>query len=129
MNVQEWKEAMRLFCLAGDDSLMSKRLETVPDADEFFATLKMYMGNSPSDWTGLCTSEYTYHEIEGVGFLAWGRLYIAIPEYDVFRVYEERMARMETLIQVVQSCQNSYWAAEDDREELIRDINEYIRTS
>lgn len=126
---EEWKEAMRLLCLAGDDSLMSKRLENVPDADEFFRTLKMYMGNAPSDWTGLCTTEYTYHQVDGVGFLAWGRLYIAIPEYDTYKRYEGKYARVETLVEVVQSCQHFCWKDEDSREELQRDINEYIRTS
>lgn len=125
--MSNWKEAMRLLCLAGDDGMMGTRYESVPDADEFFDTMKMYMGNAPSDWTGLCTSEYTYHETEGYAFLAWGNLYIAIPESDIYERYTGKAVRMETLISVVQNCQNACWRQEEDSAQLRSDIDNYLQ--
>ena len=125
----EWKEAMRLYCLAGDDSLMEMPLNgAAPSAQDFFDTLRLYMGNTPSDWTGLCHSAYAYHEVESYGWLVWGKyLYIAIPEYDIYEKREGSMARHETLIGVVQHCQRACWKDEDDTRETQRDIDNYLK--
>lgn len=123
----EWKEAMRLFCLAGDDSLMEMPLNgAAPSAQEFFDTLRLYMGNKPDDWTGLCHSAYSYHEVDGYGWLVWGNyLYLAIPEYDTYERHEGKKARHETLIGVVQHCQHNAWQQEEDTRETQRDIDEH----
>lgn len=124
----EWKEAMRLWLLEGDDSLMEMPLNgAAPSAQEFFDTIRLYMGNKPDDWTGLCTSAYAYHEVEGFGWLFWGNyLYIAIPEYDIYEKREGSTARHETLIGVVQHCQRACWRDEDDIQETQRDIDEHL---
>lgn len=125
----EWKEAMRLFLLAGDDSLMEMPLNgAAPSADEFFDTIRLYMGNAPSEWTGLCHSAYSYHEVEGFGWLVWGNyLYLAIPDFDTYERHEGKRATHETLVNVVQQCQHDAWQEEDDTRETQRDIDNYLK--
>lgn len=125
----EWKEAMRLFLLAGDDSLMEMPLNgAAPSAQEFFDTIRLYMGNTPSDWTGLCHSAYAYHEVEGFGWLVWGNyLYLAIPDFDTYERHEGKRATHETLVNVVQQCQHDAWQEEDDTRETQRDIDNYLK--
>jgi hypothetical protein len=124
----EWKEAMRLFLLAGDDSLMETPLNgEAPSAQEFFDTIRLYMGNAPSEWTGLCHSAYSYHEVEGFGWLVWDTyLYLTIPDYDTYERHEGKWARHETLIEAVQECQHKIWEDTDDREETQRDTDDFL---
>lgn len=125
----EWKEAMRLLLLAGDDSLMEIPLNgEAPTAQEFFDTIRLYMGNAPSEWTGLCHSAYSYHEVDGFGWLVWGNyLYLAIPDFDTYERHEGKKARHETLVNVVQQCQHDAWQEEDDTRETQRDIDNYLK--
>ena len=125
---RDWKEALRLLCLIGDDALMNEPMENVPTADEFFDTIKMYMGNAPSDWTGLCTSQYTYHEVDGYAWLVWGKyLYIAIPEFDTYERHEDRWARHETLIEAVQMVEHANREDEEDYRQTREDIDNHLR--
>jgi hypothetical protein len=124
----EWKEAMRLLFLTGDDSLMSKPLDAVPNAEEFYDTVRAYVGNGDASWSQCATMEYTYHDVSGFGFIAWQRLYIAIPEFDLYEMHTGKWACFETLQEAVQQTQHSNWQQEEDRKETQNDIDNYLNT-
>lgn len=96
---------------------------TPPDAEEFFAALRNVM---EEDYILTSDTEYQYCDTKGYGWLAFGNLYIAIPEYDTFESHSGKWAVVETLIEAVQQCQHGIWREEDDRAETIRDINNYL---
>jgi hypothetical protein len=123
-----WKEAMRLLFLTGDDSLMSEPLDVVPSADEFFDAFVTYTDKNPSYWVEYADMEYSYHETKGYGWSAWGMLYIAITEYDLYERHTGKWACLETLQEAVQQTQHSCWQQEEDRRETQNDIDNYLST-
>lgn len=124
----EWKEAMRLWLLAGDEDIMEKPLNgAAPTADEFFDTLKLYMGKATADWTSLSTNEHYYHDVDGYGWMVWEKyLYLAIPHYDTYERHEGKWAKHETLVEAVEEIQHNAWTADEDWEELKKDIDNYL---
>jgi hypothetical protein len=124
--MKEWKNAMRLWCLAGEYEGMEDVLAETPTEEEFFYTLREYMGNAPSNWTGLADLKHSYHETDGYGFFAFGKLYIAIPEYDTYECHSGSWACEETLIEAVEMCQHRNWRQEEETRQFKNDINNYL---
>lgn len=124
---EEWKEALRQLCVGGEDEGMAKLLPVTPTETEFFMAMRELAGNAPDNWTHSCTSQYSYHETDGYAWLAWGKLYIAIPEFDTYEKHEGRRARIETLIHAVQGVQHSTWQSEDGTQHLHKDIDNYLK--
>jgi hypothetical protein len=98
---------------------------TPPSADDFFAHLEE-MYDKPIYYAFTADMEYRYQDTEGYGWLAWGMLYIAIPEYDTYERYAGKWACAETLVEAVESCQHSCWKHEQERREFIQDINNHL---
>jgi hypothetical protein len=96
---------------------------TPPDAEQFFQALMEVM---EEDYILTSDTEYVYCDTKGYGWLAFGNLYIAIPEYDTFEFHTGKWANVETLIEAVQQCQHGTWREEEERRELIRDTNEFL---
>ena len=96
---------------------------TPPDAEQFFQALMEVM---EEDYILTSDTEYVYCDTKGYGWLAFGNLYIAIPEYDTFEFHTGKWAVVETLIEAVQQCQHGTWREEDERREFIRDTNQFL---
>ena len=97
---------------------------TAPDADEFFGLLKAI--TNEQDYVDTSDTVYKYHDTFGYGWNAFGTLYIAIPEYDTYERHTGKWATFETLKEAVQQCHHEVWEAEDDREDTIRDTDEFL---
>jgi hypothetical protein len=116
----------RAFGEEQDASLLSPgRGITTPDAEQFFKAIKEVMGGEHYILTADTT--YKYCDTHGYGWLAFDALYIAIPEYDTYEFHSGKWAVFSTLVEAVQQCQHEVWEAEDDREDTIRDTNEFLR--
>lgn len=124
--MKEWKNAMRMLCLAGETEGMDYVLTETPTEDEFFDTLIEYMGKAPSDWVGLADLKHTYHDTTGWGFFAFGKLYIAIPEFDTYECHSDSWACEETLIEAVEMCQHRTWRSEEETRQFRNDINNHL---
>lgn len=110
----------------GDTRSLSPREGfTPPDATDFFNYLEK-MFNGRAQHTDTYTSDYRYQDTHGYGWLAWGMLYIAIPEYDTYERHEGEWACMETLVEAVQQCQHASWRREQDTREFIEDMKHYL---
>lgn len=96
---------------------------TPPDAEQFFQALMEVMDE---DYILTSDTEYVYCDTKGYGWLAFGNLYIAIPEYDTFEFHTGKWAVVETLIEAVQQCQHGTWREAEDRAETIKDTNEFL---
>jgi hypothetical protein len=104
------------------DSLSPREGMTPPDAEEFFSQMEAMFGTSIHF---LFTSDiqYRYQETEGFGWMAWGLLYIAIPECDMYERHEGKWACPETLLEAVQQCQHTAWRQEEEIRKLKQDIS------
>lgn len=98
-----------------------------PSAAHFFAHLGRMYGK-PSHYVFCADMEYRYQDTTGYGWLAWGMLYIAIPEYDIYERYEGQWACAETLVEAVDSCQHSNWQQEQDMRNFMSDMDNYLST-
>ena len=98
---------------------------TPPSADEFFTYLSEMYGK-PAHYVFCADMDYRYHDTDGYGWLAWGMLYIAIPEYDTYERYAGQWACAETLVEAVDSCQHKCWEQEQERRDFIWDMNNYL---
>lgn len=110
----------------GNIRSLSPRLGiTPPSADEFFDYLEEMYGK-PAQYIFCADIHYRFRESEGYGWLAWGMLYIAIPEYDTYERHEGKWACAETLVEAVESCQHSSWQQEQEQKDFIQDMNNYL---
>jgi hypothetical protein len=121
-----WKEALYLFCEEGVDDGMRKPLPETPSADDFFEEMQRICGRAPHNWNGTSDTEYRYQDVAGYGWLAWGKLYIAIPEYDTYERHSGKWAVAETLCEAVRECVHTSWRQEAETIEFKREINEYL---
>lgn len=121
-----WKEALYLFCTEGENDGMRKPLEETPSADQFFEEMERICGRAPDNWVGLCDAEYRYQDLEGYGWLAWGKLYIAIPEYDTYECHSGKWAVAETLCEAVRECVHTAWRQESETIEFREEIDNFL---
>ncbi len=103
-------------------SLLPREGIAVPSALLFFDVLEAMYGNY------LFTSdiEYHYQSVDGYGWMAWGMLYIAIPEFETYERHEGKWACTETLIEAVQQTQHDAWRQEQERREFTSDMDNYL---
>ena len=107
------------------NSLLPYEGFTPPSADEFFSQMDAMFGE-PVFYIFTADMDYRYQDTEGYGWLAWGMLYIAIPDYDTYERHEGKWACAETLVEAVEQCQHTCWQEEQHRRELIQDINNHL---
>jgi hypothetical protein len=125
--MRNYKELMEdAYGEEGNTSSLSPRNNfTPPDAKEFFAQMEAMFG-TPIHFLFTSDIQYRYQDAEGFGWLAWGVLYIAVPECDIYERHEDKWACPETLIEAVQECQHAAWNQAEEARKLKEDINQFL---
>ena len=84
--------------------------EGLPDADTFFAELSSQL----PDYIGLSECDYTYHDVSVYWWMAFGSIYLAIPEWDLFERHDGKWATAETAMEAAHEMQHSLWHENND---------------
>lgn len=114
-------EIIQDYVLNNIDSLSSPSLtpgEGLPDADTFFGILS---AQAP-DYIGFADGEYTYYDVSVFWWMAFGSLYLAIPEYDIYERHDGKWATPETAKEAARELQHEFW---DDEDSEFRNKDKY----
>ena len=83
--------------------------EGLPDAETFFDELSAQM----PDFLGIADGTYTYHNVSVHWFMAFGSLYLIIPEFDKYERHDGKWATPETAMEAAQELQHTFWEDDD----------------
>lgn len=111
------QEAYVLDTLNDISSPSFKPSEGLPDAETFFNELSAQL----PDYLGLAEGDYIYHNVHVYWWIAFGSLYLTIPEYDIYERHDgAKWASHETAMEAAHELQHRLWD-DDDMEFLNRD--------
>lgn len=79
--------------------------EGLPDAETFFDELSAQL----PDYLGLSEGEYTYHDVSVYWWMAFGSLYLIIPEHDLYERHDGKWATPETAKEAAEEFQHTLW--------------------
>ena len=83
--------------------------EGLPDAETFFDELSAQL----PDYLGLSEGEYTYHDVSVYWWMAFGSLYLIVPEYDLYERHDGKWATPETAKEAARELQHTLWYEEN----------------